>query len=81
MQVWRFVERLNESSMWSFWGKSESGGPPRFGHLEGLRAPRSRGRVELLPYAVSRASYVAPAQPGSPFQERAASTTCAWAPT
>ncbi|HEV7588153.1 MAG TPA: DUF5916 domain-containing protein [Longimicrobium sp.] len=68
MQVWRYVERLNEVSMWSFWGKQENGGPSRFGHVEGLRAPRNRGRVELLPYALSRARYVRPDQPGSPFQ-------------
>jgi hypothetical protein len=68
MQVWRYVERINEISMWSFWRKDENGGPARFGHVEGLRAPRNRGRVELLPYVLSRASYVSPTQPGSPFQ-------------
>ncbi|MFL5542317.1 MAG: DUF5916 domain-containing protein [Longimicrobiaceae bacterium] len=68
MQVWRYVERLNEVSMWSFWGKNENGGPSRFGHVEGLHAPRNRGRMELLPYVLSRASYVRPDQPGSPFQ-------------
>jgi hypothetical protein len=68
MQATRFVERLNETSTWSFWRKSESGGPARYGHLEGVRAPRNRGRMELLPYALSRASYVQPSQPGSPFQ-------------
>ncbi|MFL5383953.1 MAG: DUF5916 domain-containing protein [Longimicrobiaceae bacterium] len=68
MQVWRYVERLNEVSMWSFWGKNENGGPSRFGHVEGIRAPKNRGRMELLPYVLSRASYVTPAQPGSPFQ-------------
>ncbi|HET7228371.1 MAG TPA: DUF5916 domain-containing protein [Longimicrobium sp.] len=68
MQVWRYVERLNETSMWSFWGKQENGGPTRFGHVEGIRAPRNRGRMELLPYVLSRASYVRPTQPGSPFQ-------------
>jgi hypothetical protein len=69
MQVWRYVQRLNEISMWSFWGKRENGGPVRFGHVEGLRAPRNRGRMELLPYALTRASYVTPLQPGSPFQD------------
>ncbi|HYH78561.1 MAG TPA: DUF5916 domain-containing protein [Longimicrobium sp.] len=68
MQVWRYVERLNESSMWSFWGKQENGGPSRFGHLEAIRAPKSRGRMELLPYVLSRARYVTPTQAGSPFQ-------------
>ncbi|HEU4558215.1 MAG TPA: DUF5916 domain-containing protein [Longimicrobium sp.] len=68
MQVWRYVERLNEMSMWSFWGKQENGGPTRFGHVEAIRAPRSRGRLELLPYVLSRASYESPTEPGSPFQ-------------
>jgi hypothetical protein len=69
MQVWRYVERINESSMWSFWGKQENGGPSRFGHVEGIRAPKNRGRMELLPYVLSRARYVRPDQPGSPFQQ------------
>ncbi|MBW3570792.1 MAG: carbohydrate binding family 9 domain-containing protein [Gemmatimonadetes bacterium] len=68
MQVLRYVQRLNELSMWSFVPRRESGGAPRFGHLEGLRAPRNRGRMELLPYVLSRARYVTPTQPGSPFQ-------------
>jgi len=68
MQVMRYVQRLNELSMWSPWGRSEQGGAPLYGHLQGLRAPRNRGRMELLPYVLSRASYVSPTQPGSPFQ-------------
>jgi hypothetical protein len=71
MQVWRYVQRINEVSMWSPWGRGEQGGPPLFGHVEGLRAPRNRGRVELMPYVLSRASYVSPTQPGSPFQNDA----------
>ncbi|HET6764724.1 MAG TPA: DUF5916 domain-containing protein, partial [Longimicrobiaceae bacterium] len=69
MQVWRYEERLNETSMWAFWGKNESGGPPRFGHVEGLRLPTRARSVELLPYALTRASYVAPRQAGSPFEQ------------
>jgi len=68
MQVNRFVERINESSVWSFVPKRESGGAPRYGHLEGLGVPRNRGRAEILPYVLSRARYVTPTQPGSPFQ-------------
>ena len=75
LQVERVVERLNENSSWSFWPKRESGGPARYGHLEGIRAPRNRGRMELLPYALSRASYVRPTQPGSPFQSASEYTT------
>jgi hypothetical protein len=70
VQVWRYVQRLNESSMWSFWGKNESGGPSRFGHVEGLRLKAGGRRVEVLPYLVARTSYVDPASPGSPFEER-----------
>ena len=68
MQAWRYVQRLNETSMWSPWGRNDQGGPPLFGHVEGIRAPRNRGRMELLPYALSRARYVSPTQVGSPFQ-------------
>ncbi|HEX7242413.1 MAG TPA: DUF5916 domain-containing protein, partial [Longimicrobiaceae bacterium] len=69
VQVWRYVQRLNETSMWSFWGKNEAGGPARFGHLEGVRiASRPKG-FEVLPYTLARASYVTPTQPGSPFQD------------
>jgi hypothetical protein len=69
LQVWRFVQRLNESSMWSFWGREESGGPARFGHLSGIRIDRRPRGVEIMPYALARASYVTPTQPGSPFQD------------
>ncbi|MEW5930955.1 MAG: DUF5916 domain-containing protein [Gemmatimonadota bacterium] len=72
VQVWRYVQRLNESSMWSFWGKNEAGGPARFGHLEGIRVERRPQGLEVLPYTVARASYVAPTQPGSPFQDASA---------
>jgi hypothetical protein len=72
VQIWRYVERLNEVSMWSFWGKSESGGPPLFGHLEELRISRRPGGWELMPYTLARASYVRPTQKGSPFQDASA---------
>jgi hypothetical protein len=68
VQVWRYVQRLNEMSMWSFWGKQEPGGPPRFGHLSGMRIERRPRGLEIMPYALARASYVTPTQPGSPFQ-------------
>ena len=68
MQIWRFVERLNESSMWSYWGKSESGGPQHFGHLENVRTSQKRAGVELMPYVVGKAAYVEPGQSGTPFE-------------
>jgi hypothetical protein len=69
VQIWRYVQRLNEMSMWSFWGKQEPGGPPRFGHLSGLRVEKRPRGLEIMPYALARASYVTPSQPNSPFQE------------
>lgn len=72
LQVWRYVQRLNEMSMWSFWGKEESGGPSRFGHLAGVRIDRRPRGLEIMPYALARASYVTPTQPGSPFQDESA---------
>ena len=69
VQVWRYVERLSETSMWSFWGKNETGGAQQFGHIEGIRTSQKRGGLELLPYAVGKAAYQTPSQANSPFQD------------
>ena len=68
LQAWRYEERTNEYSMWAFWKLNESGGPPRFGHLDGLQFAKRPRAVEVMPYAVTRADYVRPTEPGSPFQ-------------
>ncbi len=68
-QIWRYVERLNEESMWFAWGKNDSGGPQRYGHLTDLRLTRDIRSFEVLPYVTARASYITPTQPGSPFQQ------------
>ena len=69
LQVWRYVERLRESSMWSFWKRNEPGGTPFFGHAEGIRVTERPRGIELLPYVVSRAAYVpiATDEQGNPF--------------
>ncbi|HEX2091198.1 MAG TPA: DUF5916 domain-containing protein [Longimicrobiaceae bacterium] len=69
LQIWRYAQRRDEISMWSFWGRQEAGGPARFGHLEGIRITERPRGLEIMPYAVARASYVEPSQPGSPFQD------------
>ncbi len=77
MQVWRTATRLNEISMWSFWGPDESGGPSRFGHIDGIAPGRGAGRrFEVLPYVVGRYSRLQPSSdPGDPFyKERNADT-------
>jgi hypothetical protein len=59
LQIRRFIKRTNEQDQWSWWGKTESGGPSRFGHLSGLHIPHSPGGLELLPYVVSKSSTIA----------------------
>jgi hypothetical protein len=68
-QIWRFSERLNEVSMWSFWGKQEPGGPPLFGHIEGLQIAERKLGLEMMPYMVTRAEAITPAQAGSPLRD------------
>ena len=68
VQIWRYEERTNEMSMWSPWGKQDSGGPQFFGHIEGLHVSQKHGGMELLPYVVGKAAYQQNPQPGSPFQ-------------
>lgn len=55
LQLRRWIHRRNELDQWSFWRKTESGGPNRFGHLEGLEFNDGSGRqLELLPYVAAR---------------------------
>ena len=56
LQVWRYETRLNEISQWSFWHLNETGGPSKFGHLQGLRITRGPDRGEVLPYVVGRST-------------------------
>ncbi len=69
LQIWRQANRLNEISQWSFWGLTESGGPPRFGHLTGLAISRPPGRAEFLPYVVGRSANVPVSDSTDPFQD------------
>jgi hypothetical protein len=68
MQVWRTESRLNEVSMWSYWGPEESGGPPRFGHIEGIAPGRgATRRLEVLPYIVGRFRRLETGDTANPF--------------
>jgi len=67
LQVWRQENRLNELSQWAFWHLNETGGPAKFGHLEGLRLTRAPGRAEFLPYVVGRSTNDPTIGPGDPF--------------
>ncbi len=67
LQVWRQENRLNELSQWSFWKLNETGGPAKFGHLEGLQLTRAPGKVEILPYTVGRETSLPGTSPADPF--------------
>jgi len=73
-QVWglnvaRMIKRREEADVWAFTKKSESGGPSRYGHLLGIRVPASSQHIELLPYAVTKSSWVTGVD-GDPFNRR-----------
>lgn len=67
LQVWRIVSRLNEYSMWAWWGVQEAGGASRFGHLDGIRTGARQRRGELVPYLVGQWDALRPGPDGDPF--------------
>ncbi|MEO5818681.1 MAG: DUF5916 domain-containing protein [Gemmatimonadaceae bacterium] len=67
LQLWRFVDRLNEQDQWSFRRRNESGGPAYYGHLEGLTIAKAPKQAELLPYVVSRGQFKY-ADPHDPYR-------------
>ena len=69
LQIRRFIKRRDEQDQWSFWRKTEAGGPSRFGHLTGLRIGGSPSKLELLPYALSKSSSLGTTA-GDPFDRR-----------
>ena len=62
IQLVRQIARNNEESWFAFVPKRERAVVGRYGHLTGMRGLMPRGRLELLPYAVSRVRYDTPAQ-------------------
>jgi hypothetical protein len=60
IQLERVIGRRREYSVLSFTPKSEQGGIPTYGHLVGLENVKPGQRLEVLPYAVTRAEYVDP---------------------
>jgi hypothetical protein len=73
-QVWginveRYVRRRNESSFLQMVPRDESGLASRMVDLEGLDGLRPRRRFEWLPYAATRAEFIAPLRAGDPFND------------
>ncbi|HEX2208655.1 MAG TPA: DUF5916 domain-containing protein [Longimicrobium sp.] len=67
LQVERQIARNQEFSVWSFTPRDQPGGIPRFGHLGGLERIPTGKRLEVLPYAVTRAENVE--RGANPFRE------------
>ena len=73
-QVWgvnfrRDILHAGEAVDWAWRPSTESGLASLFGHLLGLEGVRRPERLEVLPYAVTRASYDQRANPASPFDD------------
>ncbi len=66
VQVRRWIQRRNEMDEWSYVPRTEAGGPPRFGHLDGLRLSGGTSNLELLPYVASTAKAML-ADPRDPY--------------
>ncbi|MFL5578600.1 MAG: DUF5916 domain-containing protein [Gemmatimonadaceae bacterium] len=66
LQIWRYVDRLNERDMWSFWRKNASGGSAFYGHLTGITIAARPRQLELLPYVMSGGQF-RHAEPGDPY--------------
>ncbi len=66
LQIRRWIQRRNELDQWAMWGKTESGGPNRFGHLEGIRIAHSPRDLELMPYAMGKIREHAGGRPAIP---------------
>ncbi len=57
MQIWRYIDGLNERDMWSFWPRNASGGPAFYGDVTGLRIAHRPRQFELLPYVVAGGTF------------------------
>lgn len=73
-QVWgvnfrRDILHAGEAVDWAWRPSTETGLASSFGHLLGLEGVRRPSRLEVLPYAVTRASYDQRADPASPFDD------------
>ncbi|HVZ47186.1 MAG TPA: DUF5916 domain-containing protein [Gemmatimonadaceae bacterium] len=66
LQMWRYVDRLNEQDMWAYRKLDEAHGPAFFGHLAGMKLPPQPRAAEVVPYVVTKGLFQ-PAAAGDPF--------------
>jgi hypothetical protein len=69
LQIRRYTARLNERAQWAFWPQTESGGPSRYGHLEGLSMAAAASKAEFLPYLVGRSVKLGTQDADNPFNK------------
>ncbi len=65
----RYLQRRNERAWLVHVPRTENAIASRMGHLQGIDGIRPRRTVELMPYAVSRAEFVAPDSGADPFND------------
>ena len=68
LQVWRYVDRLNEQDVWSFRPRNVASGPAFYGHLEALAIQEQPRQLEVMPYVVTGSRFER-AAPGDPYGE------------
>jgi hypothetical protein len=66
LEVYRYIHRTQEVSVWQFMSRSASGFVSNFGILNGIHNIPVPRRMELLPYAVSKLETCEPEE-GNPF--------------
>ncbi len=66
LQLERVIGRNTEYAVSAFTPRTESGGIPAFGHLEGVSGIEPGSRMELLPYTVGKTEHVEPG--ANPFR-------------
>ena len=69
INVQRVIQRRNESAWLQLVRKNESGLASRMAHLEGIAGINPPPTLEFLPYVTAREEFIAPAPPGSPFND------------
>ena len=65
----RFIQRRNESDWLQLVPKAESGLASRMAHMTGVESVRAPRQLEIAPYAVTRAEFIAPDAPDNPFND------------
>lgn len=66
LQIWRQLDRRNESDMWAFWKLNEYGGPAYFGTLDGIVVNSRPRQMEIVPYLTTRSKFER-ARVGDPY--------------